>query len=234
MNNKNGDDPMAFPKGCFLAIGLAMLLWMAIVLLLKMFADPPPDFKIVPAPSAESATEVHDELLLATAAPPRRVDFTLPDTDIATMYVEPGPEYANYTTAELESLAVVSAEAAVMLARRTQSTDEAERLYERAVVLSGKPGPLVEWMHLRDVGGIEHYNGVLNVDKALLGYEVALIQARFPYARQANKKSVYYYERLLADAGIPLDAAREHAAIRYVRMTRARHEIVGFPWENPT
>jgi len=233
MNNKN-DDPMAFPKGCFLAIGLAMLLWMAIWALLKFSAESVREAEPVPMSQIESATETHDELLLATATPPKRVDFTLPDTDIATMYVEPGPEYANYTLAELESLAVVSAEAAVMLARRTQSTDEAERLYERAVVLSGKPGPLVEWMHLRDLGGIEHYNGVLNVDKALLGYEVALIQARFPYARQANKKSVYYYERLLADAGIPLDAAREHAAIRYVRMTRARHEIVGFPWENPT
>lgn len=144
--------------------------------------------------------------------------------------VEPGPDLAAYTDAELRALATSSAEAAVLLARHTPDPADAEQLYERAVVLSGAPGPLVEWMHWRDVGGIEHDSGVLNIDKARLGYEVALVQARFPYARQAVADAVAYYEQLLTAEGVALAPVRAQAARRYARLSEDRLAIVGWPW----
>jgi len=166
--------------------------------------------------------------------PPRVYALKAPAEDLTASQVEPGPEYGRYTGEELRSLATSSAEAAVAFARRLESDTEAEQMYERAVVLSGKPGPLVEWMYARDQGGIEHYSGVLNVDKAALGYEVALVQARFPYAPNTTRDAVAYYETLLEAEHVALAPIRARAAERFERLSRERIAIVGWPWESQT
>jgi hypothetical protein len=87
--------------------------------------------------------------------------------------------YHAYSDAELDSLAVSDPVAAVVLARRTESDEEAKKYYERAVALTGKTNPLIEWMYDREVGGLEWENDVLDVEAAKKGYRMYLAAAEF-------------------------------------------------------
>jgi len=86
--------------------------------------------------------------------------------------------YENYSDKELYALANSSPEAAIILARRVPNNIESEKYYEIAMALSGRPGPLEEWMMHRNLGGLVRHNGVLDIDKAILGYEVYLTTSR--------------------------------------------------------
>ena len=135
--------------------------------------------------------------------------------------------YEQYSDAELRSLAQTSPEAAVILARRSQDDSEAEAYYERAVALSGKPGPLVEWMLHRNLGGLVRIGGALDVDKATLGYEIYLTTSRLGYGADAAAE----YERILVEANIDLAPVRARANERFERLTDAREALVAAAWE---
>lgn len=135
--------------------------------------------------------------------------------------------YERYSDAELRSLAETSPEAAVILARRSQDEGEAEAYYERAVALSGKPGPLEEWMLHRNLGGLVHIGGSLDVDKAKLGYEIYLTTSRLGYGADAAAE----YERMLVEANIDLAPIQARANERFERLTDTREALVATGWE---
>lgn len=135
--------------------------------------------------------------------------------------------YEQYSDGELRSLAETSPEAAVILARRSPDDSEAEAYYERAVALSGKPGPLEEWMLHRNLGGLVHIDGSLDVGKAKMGYEIYLTTSRLGYGVEA----VAEYERVLIEAEIDLAPIRSRANERFERLTETREAIVATGWE---
>ncbi len=136
--------------------------------------------------------------------------------------------YEQYSVAELRSLAETSPEAAVILARRSPDASEAEIYYERAVALSGKPGPLMEWMSRRSVGGMVHVGGVLDVDKAKLGYEIYLTASRLGHGADIAAK----YEQALVEAGVDLSPVQLRAGERFERLTDLRQALVARDWEH--
>ena len=136
--------------------------------------------------------------------------------------------YEKYSDDQLRSLAESSPEAAVILARRLPDDEQSESYYEKAVALSGRPGPLEEWMLHRNLGGLVHVDGVLDVDKAILGYEIYLTTNRLGgYGASALPE----YERVLLDANIDLAPVKDRAERRFARLTDARQAIVGTQWE---
>ena len=131
--------------------------------------------------------------------------------------------YEQYSNSELESLATVSPEAAVILARRLQDNSESEKYYERAVVLSGKPGPLSEWMMHRNIGGLSRRNGVLDIPKAELGYEIYLTMEALGYPAGSSDE----FAQALKEEGIDLTTVRERANSRITRLTKEREVVLG-------
>ena len=127
----------------------------------------------------------------------------------------PGTEhpYGVYSDADLEVMATASPEAAIILARRTVDDDESRHLYEQAVVLSGNPRPLEEWLLLRH-GGVEYIDGELNVETAKIGYEIYLILAKFEYGHEGRRM----YRQALTDAGVDLKPIKQKAGESYARM----------------
>ncbi len=128
---------------------------------------------------------------------------------------------------ELESLALSFPEAAVLLARRSTDPAVSEHYYEQAVALSGRPGPLLEWMGHTGVGGLEFHGGHLDVGKATLGYEIYLVMTAFDHGRQAADG----YADALLDAGVELAPIRQRADERLERLHRLRLSLRGSGWE---
>ena len=83
-------------------------------------------------------------------------------------------------------------------------------MYERAVVLSGKPGPLLDYMVYTNTVGLERTDGVLDVERAKVGYEMTLTMAKF---RDAEDE-IIFYEEALTEAGIDLAPMRAKADAR--------------------
>lgn len=142
-----------------------------------------------------------------------------------TVKAVPHP-YEAYTDEELESLALSVPEAAVILARRSEDDSVSSGYYEQAVALSGKAGPLEEWMIHRDLGGLETINGELNVEKASLGYEIYLTTSALGYGSDILSE----YEEKLTAAGIDLAPIQEKAQLRLTRINELRTSLVGRPW----
>ena len=149
------------------------------------------------------------------------------ETNAMHVQVSEDHPYASYSDDELRSLATSSPEAALILARRLGFSEESEQWYERAVILSGKPGPLVEWLHSQSMGGLQFSNDVLEVESATVGYEVLLVVAKFGDAKDA----VAMFSKALTDAGVDLAPIQARADQRFARLTQARQELVGEPWE---
>jgi hypothetical protein len=135
--------------------------------------------------------------------------------------------YEKYSDDELRALAYTSAEAAIILARRIPDDALSEQHYEQAVVLSGRPGPLEEWMLQRNLGGLVQIGGVLDMNKAKLGYEIYLTTAQLGYGNDAAAE----YERILKDANVDLGPIQRRADARFARLTNARRAIVSGGWE---
>lgn len=135
--------------------------------------------------------------------------------------------FEQFENHELESLALSSPEAAVVLARRLPDPAAAERYYEQAVALSGRPGPLLEWMTRTGTGGLEFYGDQLDVGKAMLGYEIYLVMTAFEHGRQAADD----YAGMLAGAGVDLEPIRQRAGERLERLRRLRLSLLGSDWE---
>ncbi len=136
--------------------------------------------------------------------------------------------YEAYSDDELRSLAQSSPEAAVILARRQPDAASSEVYYEQAVALSGRPGPLEEWMLQRNLGGLIRHDGALDVDNAIIGYEIYLTTDRFGYGSSAMVE----YERSLLEVGVDLEPIRERAAARYSRLTATRNAMLGRDWND--
>jgi len=128
---------------------------------------------------------------------------------------------------ELESLALSFPEAAVLLARRSNDPAVSERYYEQAVALSGRPGPLLEWMGQTGLGGLEFRGGHLDVGKATLGYEIYLVMTAFDHGAHAADG----YADALIDAGVELAPIRQRASERLERLHRLRMSLLGSGWE---
>ena len=148
-----------------------------------------------------------------------------------------------YSDEELRNMASTSPEAAVTLARRTVlDKDEAERWYERAVVLSSKPGPLIEWMLHQNIEGIDENSGVLDgdaiavypslllldVEHAKVAYEISLIAEMLGFEQGVV---VEKYEKGLTKEGVDLEPIRKQAEARFAQMTADRMELLSAPWE---
>ncbi len=134
--------------------------------------------------------------------------------------------YERYSDDELRSLALSSPEASIILARRLEDDAASERYYERAVALSGRPGPLAEWMLQRNLGGLVRHDGVLDIDKAALGYEIYLTTSRLGYGADA----VAEFERVLSEEGVDVRAIQKKAADRFQRITDLRSSLVSDAW----
>ena len=135
--------------------------------------------------------------------------------------------YEVYSDGELAALAESSPEAAIILARRIIDTEASARLYERAVALSGRPGPLEEWMYRKDTGGLEWRNGVLNVDKAKVGYGVYAITQRLGY----GESTLQEYRDILFRAGVDVDALDAEAEERFATLSQLRQDLTARTWE---
>jgi hypothetical protein len=129
--------------------------------------------------------------------------------------------YESYSDAELMTLSESSPEAAIILARRASDTEASARLYERAVALSGRPGPLEEWMYQKNTGGLEWRNGVLDVDKAKVGYGVYAITGRLGYGESALQK----YRSILLQAGVDVDALDAEADEKFASLSELRKDL---------
>ena len=136
--------------------------------------------------------------------------------------------YEEYSDEELLSLVTSSPEAAVILARRVVDASESRIFYEHAVALSGRPGPLEEWMLHRNTGGLIRMNGELDVERAIVGYEIYLTTARLNYGSDALRE----YERILIEQGIDLEPIKQRAAVTYEELTDLRKTLVGMNWED--
>ena len=128
---------------------------------------------------------------------------------------------------ELESLALSFPEAAVLLARRSSDPAVSERYYEQAVALSGRPGPLLEWMRQTGIGGLEFNGGDLDVGKAMLGYEIYLVTQAFDHGGPA----VDGYADALAGSGVALAPIHQRASERLERLRQLRMSLLGSGWE---
>ena len=125
--------------------------------------------------------------------------------------------YESYSDAELIALSESSPEAAVILARRVSDPQESAEFYEKAVVLSGKPGPLEEWMYQKDKGGLEWRNGLLDVEKAKVGYGVYAITSRLGY----GEKALQEYKHALVEAGVDTGELDYEAQEKFASSERA-------------
>lgn len=132
--------------------------------------------------------------------------------------------YAEYSDADLESLATSDARAAVVLARRIDDPAEARKWYERAVALSGIGEPLLEWMYDRANGGLSWTNGQLNVAAAVEGYKTHLIVAAVDDYRDPILET---FQRELEDAGIDPGDAERQAAEEVARLREQRKALTG-------
>lgn len=138
-----------------------------------------------------------------------------------SMMVNPNKDdFEAFSDQELQSLAETDASAAVILGRRVNDRDRSEYWYEVAVALSGKPGPLEEWISGRDQGLTEaEYNA--------LRYEVYLAAAAIGgYGIDALPT----LEVELSEAGVPLEPIRQRANERLRRLTAMRMSLVGRGW----
>jgi hypothetical protein len=135
--------------------------------------------------------------------------------------------YEVYSDEELASSAESSPEAAIILARRISDSEASARLYERAVALSGRPGPLEEWMYQKNTGGLEWRNGVLDVDKAKVGYGVYAITGRLGY----GENNLQEYRSVLSQAGVDVDALDVEADEKFASLSELRMELLAQPWE---
>lgn len=89
------------------------------------------------------------------------------------------PLFDQYSNEELELLALSEADAAILLARRTQDDGKAREYCEKALVLMGNAKPMQEWIFTREAAGLEWTNSNLNVEKAKEAYEAWLIARAF-------------------------------------------------------
>jgi|GEM_PF-3070466 len=136
--------------------------------------------------------------------------------------------YEAYSDVELAYMADTSPEAAVILARRTENPQVSARLYKKAVALSGKPGPLEEWMFQKNTGGLVWQNGVLDMEKAKVGYVVYTITGKLGYGATARQK----YEEVLIQAGVDIKALDAEASEKFRSLTELRRDLTGNGWES--
>jgi len=137
------------------------------------------------------------------------------------------PALNTYSEADLRRLD--TAESALVQARRAEG-ERALALYERAVILSGKPGPLVEWMATQNLDGLHWHDGALDIEAAAAGLEWWLTVEQFGLAPETLAETVARYGEVLRGAGVDLDPIRKRAAKRFARLTQARIETVGTTW----
>lgn len=135
--------------------------------------------------------------------------------------------YESYSDAELTTLSESSPEAAVILARRISDPQESVAFYEKAVVLSGKPGPLEEWMYQKDTGALQWRNGILDVEKAKVGYGVYAITSRLGYGERALQE----YKHALVQAGVDTDKLDYEAQVKFASLSELRIELTTKGWE---
>lgn len=142
--------------------------------------------------------------------------------------VEETHPYTYYSDEVLRDLAAADPAAAVILGRRAEDPAEALTWYERATVLSGQPRPLMEWNQSRNEGGMAEDNGVLDTDKAAIGYELLLVMRRIGY--QPASRPIAEFERALKGAGVDLEPIEARAETRFERLTAERQRLVGGTW----
>lgn len=128
--------------------------------------------------------------------------------------------YDQYTNAQLEGYATSDPVAAVVLARRLEDDEESRFYYERAVVLTGSPQPLMEWLHYRNTG-VMHYDAdgkLTDIKKAKTGYETYLIAAAFGM----DGGIAAWYAEELRKAGVDPTSVRQSAQARINELRRQR------------
>ncbi|MGH8194918.1 MAG: hypothetical protein ACREQ8_11030 [Woeseiaceae bacterium] len=140
------------------------------------------------------------------------------------MVVPDDNPYTEWSNAQLESAAVSDAVAAVMLARRMEDNAEARRWFERAVALTGDPGPLLEWMWNRETGGIYSENGVTDLAKLKFGYKIWLIAAEIE--GQPSEALEVFEEELVAHH-VDLREIKAQATAEAHNLLELRQQLTG-------
>ena len=155
-----------------------------------------------------------------------------PEEDPLDVRAENHP-YTTYTNTELRDLAAADADAAVILARRLwdglgegRQTEASLQWYEQAVIVSGKPDALFEWIVQNNHSGIGYTNDELHVESASIGYEMFLTMQKIGF-----KGSVTPWEEALTNAGVDLAPIQARAEARFARLTEARQQLIGANWD---
>ena len=134
--------------------------------------------------------------------------------------------YESLSDDELRALADTSAEAAVLLARRMVDPLASRDYYERAMVLSGKAGPLEEWMYQKNAGGLQWVDGKLDIQRAKSGFGVYALTARLGYGAQSLER----YRQVLIDHDIDTTSLEKLADEEFERLTLERQALTANPW----
>lgn len=125
------------------------------------------------------------------------------------VYPRPGQShpYDQYSNSKLETMAMFDPAAAMILARRVEDDQRSLHYYERALVLTGNPQPLVEWLNYR-IGGVSiAADGTIDVKEAKLSYKIYLVASEFGLGEGVAE----HYEQQLLAAGADITATKAKA-----------------------
>ena len=139
--------------------------------------------------------------------------------------VLPGPRdphpYDQYPDASLKAMAEYDPAAALIFARRVENDQVSLRYYERALVLTGNPQPLVEWLNYRTAGENFSTNETIDVDQAKVGYKIYLVTSAFGLGKGVAED----YEERLVGAGVDIDAVKAEAEEITERIKKERNSL---------
>lgn len=137
----------------------------------------------------------------------------------------PGPSdphpYEQYSDASLKAMAEYDPAAALIYARRVENDQVSLHYYERALVLTGNPQPLVEWLNYRTPGENFSANESIDVDQARVGYRIYLVTSAFGLGEGVAED----YEDRLVTAGVDVDAVRAEAEEITERIKKERNSL---------
>lgn len=173
--------------------------------------------------------KLHDIPIDPAACPTNLLEASLEGDTGGPVHPAPGEahRYDSYSVAQLKRIADYDSEAALVLARKVKDDEISRQYYEKAVVLTGNPIPLLEWLAYRNKGGIHWDHEKLDVKRAKTGYEIYLIVE----ALGLNGSVAADYKQQMEAVGIDLTSVEQKAAETVARI-KERGDVL-FPDRNP-
>lgn len=147
--------------------------------------------------------------------------------------VIPGPNdshpYDNFSIEKLKTMSEYDPAAAIVLARKVEGNQESLRYYEKALILTGNPMPLIEWLNYRTPGEKLAPGELVDVEQAKLGFKIYLVVGAFD-AGQGGEGVAESYQERLTSVGVNLEPTKKEAAEIIARIKKERNIL--FPDSN--